>query len=62
MRSIPHPLEANQPRPDHSKRELLEIERLLAPHQLRTSRTAPDEIDAMNEELRRVAREQKPIP
>lgn len=60
MQSIPHPLQANQPRPDHSKRELLEIERLLAPDQLRTSRTAPDEVAATIEELRRIENERKP--
>lgn len=58
MQSNPHPLQAESIRVDQA--QPLPVELLLSQDQRRTSRTAPDEVAAMVEELRRIENERKP--
>lgn len=58
MQSIPHPLQAESIRVDQV--QPLPVELLLTPDQRRTSRTAPDETEAILSELHRIEAKRKP--
>jgi len=54
MQSLPHTLKAEPINSDSLPTLPLPVEMLVTPDQRRTSRTAPDEIEAVNREIRRL--------